>query len=182
MWTCLALCTITLRRSLQLSGELAGRFGSLGLWRRPARTPVASEATAGALVVAVSSGLSLRGSLELVADILDAPARAELAAVLRDAHRIGLSAALARATGDLAPLFGRVARATMSGAPISASIAGYLAEERGLRRATRLEAARRLPVRLTIPLALLILPGFVLLAAGPAVLHSFEAMLRPLMP
>ena len=88
MWTCLALCAITLRRSLQLSGELAGRFGSLGLWRRPARTPVASEATAGALVVAVSSGLSLRGSLELVADILDAPARAELAAVLRDAHRI----------------------------------------------------------------------------------------------
>ena len=172
MVTCLALCVVALWRTLPRRGA----------WGRPTSTRDVAETAAGALVVAASSGLSLRGSLELMGEVLGTPGRTEVAALLRNAHGIGLSAALVRATGSLAPLFERVARATMSGAPITATIAGYLAEARGLRRAARLEAARRLPVRLTIPLALLILPGFVLITAGPAVIHSFETMLGPLIP
>jgi hypothetical protein len=39
-----------------------------------------------------------------------------------------------------------------------------------------MERARRLPVRLLLPLALLILPGFVLLAVGPAVLQGLARL------
>ena len=45
--------------------------------------------------------------------------------------------------------------------------------------AERITVARRLPVRLLLPLALLILPGFVVLAVGPAVLQAL-ARLAPM--
>ena len=37
-------------------------------------------------------------------------------------------------------------------------------------------AARRLPVRLLVPVALLMLPGFVVLTAGPALLGAAERL------
>jgi pilus assembly protein TadC len=50
------------------------------------------------------------------------------------------------------------------------------------RRALGVEAARKLPVKLTIPLALLVLPGFLLLTAAPAAVGSIQRLLGPLMP
>jgi hypothetical protein len=45
---------------------------------------------------------------------------------------------------------------------------GFAAERRHAEQACNLERARRLPVRLLLPLALLILPGFMVLVVGPA--------------
>jgi hypothetical protein len=60
------------------------------------------------------------------------------------------------------------------------AVASYLAELRLERRTAALEKARRLPVTLMIPLGLLILPGFVLLFAGPVLLGSITELARSL--
>ncbi|MDF1595939.1 MAG: type II secretion system F family protein [Acidimicrobiia bacterium] len=149
--------------------------------QRNASLPEDLQAVAAALVVGTAAGLSLQSSLELAAT-LGPSRRGELDDVLRDARNLGLGVALARSGGKMSPLFARLARAQVSGAPLAATVAGFAAEEREIRRSARIEAARKLPVRLTIPLALLVLPGFVLLTAGPAAVGSLQRMLGPLMP
>jgi hypothetical protein len=151
-------------------------------WRRRSAVPGDLQAVAAALVVGTAAGLSLQSSLELAGAALGPSRRGELDDVLRDARNLGLGAALARSDGKMSPLFARLARAQVSGAPLAATVAGFAAEEREIRRSARIEAARKLPVRLTIPLALLVLPGFVLLTAGPAAVGSLQRMLGPLVP
>ncbi|MBT8213091.1 MAG: type II secretion system F family protein [Acidimicrobiia bacterium] len=104
------------------------------------------------------------------------------AAVLVAASAVGGSiaerarrAVRGRDSGEEAPVVFAVAvRARASGAPLGDSVA-QLAE--GL-RAERMEsarlAARRLPVRLVLPLTLLILPGTVLLTVTPVLLGAIE--------
>ncbi len=67
-------------------------------------------------------------------------------------------------------------RALSTGAPLIPAISGYAATLRSEERARHLTAARRLPVKLLFPLALLILPGFLVLTIGPAVLGSLERL------
>ncbi|MEN8114446.1 MAG: hypothetical protein ABFS21_08650 [Actinomycetota bacterium] len=67
-------------------------------------------------------------------------------------------------------------RALATGAPLLPAVSGYASSLRGEERARRLAAARRLPVKLLFPLALLILPGFLLLTVGPAILGSLERL------
>ncbi len=49
-------------------------------------------------------------------------------------------------------------------------------------RARAVQEARTLSVWLVVPLALLILPGFVLIAAGPAVIGAINGLLGPVLP
>lgn len=169
--------------------DLAVGLACAAVWvafalRRPSdgRPAVDMQAIAGALVVGAAAGLSLQGSLETARAAVGAGERAELERLLRDARYLGLAAALGRSKGDAAPLFDRLARAQVSGAPLAATVAAFAAEERETRRAARIESARKLPVRMTIPLALLVLPGFLLLTAGPAAVGSIQRMLGPLLP
>jgi hypothetical protein len=149
----------------------------------PAGEPVGDlQALSGALVVGAAAGLSLQASLAGARAAVGPRHGSELEVVLRSARHIGLATALARADGTAAPLFGRLARAQVSGAPLAATVAAFATEERDARRAVAIEAARTLPVRLTIPLALLVLPGFLLLTAGPAAVGSIQRLLGPLLP
>jgi hypothetical protein len=67
-------------------------------------------------------------------------------------------------------------RALMTGAPLQPAVSGYATTLRDEERSRELAAARRLPVKLLFPLALLILPGFLILTIGPAVLGSLERL------
>jgi tight adherence protein C len=67
-------------------------------------------------------------------------------------------------------------RALSTGAPLAPAVSGYATALRNDERSRHLTAARRLPVKLLFPLALLILPGFLLLTVGPAVLGSIERL------
>jgi hypothetical protein len=60
-----------------------------------------------------------------------------------------------------------VAGSVVSGASVAPVLAGFLHERAADEKAARMARARRLPIRLTIPLTLLILPGWVLLFIGP---------------
>lgn len=178
-----ALLMVGMQVDPLLAGVVAAAWGLHARRRSGEGEPVDDlQALSGALVVGAAAGLSLQASLAGARAAVGPRHGSELEDVLRSARHIGLATALARADGTAAPLFGRLARAQVSGAPLAATVAAFATEERDARRAVAIEAARKLPVRLTIPLALLVLPGFLLLTAGPAAIGSIQRMLGPLLP
>jgi tight adherence protein B len=137
--------------------------------------------TARILLVALAAGLPLPAAIALAAEKSGSQVREELERVLRLARRVGTAAALASCQGAITrPLLSRLALAQASGAPMSESVAAFLAETQAARRTEALERVRRLPVTLMIPLGLLILPGFVVLFAGPIVVGSLFDLLGAL--
>lgn len=152
-------------------------------WRRAAATKqrdalAETDATLLADLVALglTAGLSVRGALEEARLHLDSRLGDDVDRLLGDMDRRGAAAALSAASGVLEPL-GRVASAAaLSGAPLAPAIAAHATARRRTEHAARVTAARRLPVRLLLPLALLILPGFVLLAVGPALLQALARL------
>ncbi len=93
-------------------------------------------------------------------------------------ERGGSQAGLADPPARLAPLARVVETATLSGSPTAAAIEEHAESLRHEQHMAQMAKVRRLPVRLLLPLALLILPGFVILTVGPAVLESL-ARLNP---
>ena len=59
------------------------------------------------------------------------------------------------------------------------ALSSYAHELHEAKRSRALQSARQLPVKLVIPLTLLMLPGFLLLAIGPTVLTSVARLLGP---
>jgi len=114
------------------------------------------------------AGLPLDGAMEEAAADAGPTAAAEVRRVLREARRSGLAAALEHGAGRGNRLFRICARAVRTGAPLLPAVEALGDELRHEEHTRRLASARRLPVRLLLPLALLILPGFVLLVVVPA--------------
>ncbi len=106
----------------------------------------------------------------------------EISSLLRRSARLGMAEALRGHEGRLGRLTLLLARAHVTGASISDAVQTFVNERRDDERAADLEAARKLPVKLTIPLALLILPGFVVLTVGPSVLDAARRLLGPVLP
>jgi len=129
------------------------------------------------LLIGLSAGLSLAAAMQMAADELGGETAVELRKVLRRARIEGLTAALATADGACMRLLHRLARSHRTGAPTVGTIAAFIEEDRTTQRAEVLERLRRLPVTLTVPLALLILPGFVLLTLGPTVANIVTQLL-----
>lgn len=150
-------------------------------WRhRPRRGPeIDATAAAARLLVLVGAGMPLGAALASSAEACSLPALHE---VVRRSRRIGLAPALASSTGALSPLLRRLAHAALSGAPLEPAIRSFIDSERRRRFLRATERARRLPVRLMVPMTLLVLPGFVLMVYGPALVGLVSDMLGPLGP
>ena len=117
----------------------------------------------------LSAGLSFPASLEAAARHASGAGGDQVRRALRTPG----------ARGDAGPatgLFALADRALLTGAPLLASVDGYAMSLRRDRRAAATERVRRLPVKLLFPLALLILPGFLLLTVGPAILAGLERL------
>jgi len=127
-------------------------------------------------VLGLSAGLGLVEALRSAGRWVSPRLAAELRRVLRSVRGGGAAAALGAASGTGEPLYRVLASAAESGAPPVGVVEGFAAERRHADHARTMEAARRLPVRLLVPLALLILPGFVVLAVGPALLDSLARL------
>jgi pilus assembly protein TadC len=156
----------------------ARRLTVLRRHRRRERTDVVeADRLAQILIVCLTGGMSVHSSLELAMTELRGKARRELERILRSAHREGLAVALAAAGSGIGTLMARIAHAQISGAGVVGAVAAHLDEARSRRRAEAAERARTLPVKLMLPLGLLILPGFILLFAGPLVMVSFGELL-----
>jgi len=128
------------------------------------------------LVLALGAGLGLPAALDEATAGLGGGLAAELKAVRRSMEQAGAEAGLAGATGRAERLYRLLGRAAATGAPLMGAVEAFAAERRHEQHTRRLEAARRLPVRLLLPLALLILPGFVVLAVGPALLEALSRL------
>jgi tight adherence protein C len=163
----------------------AGLVGTL-LWaRRPREDRTGYRHRPGqlgqVLYIALSAGLPVAAALEFAAREIDPGEAVQVHSALRNARNQGLAAALTGVEGKAESLFGVLARAQLTGSSAIKAVASFVDEERKNRRARAAEAAQRLPVKLTVPLALLILPGFVLLTVGPTVVSMFQQLLGPLL-
>lgn len=124
------------------------------------------------LLVELRSGLSVLAALTGASDAL--PGYRALRTVARVARVSGLVAALPHADDRLRPVVAQLARAQRSGASLSGAVRRMLESELAEERSRRIARARTLPVRLMVPVTLLMLPGLILLLYAPSLLVMFE--------
>lgn len=150
-------------------------FG-LAVWTVVRRRPRSSGHSDDEAVLAelTSLGLSAGLTFSAAANAATTSVSGEASARLRQSIRAGGRVD----TGAVADqgLMVVVRRALSTGAPLQSAVSGYATTLRKEERSRELTAARRLPVKLLFPLALLILPGFLILTIGPAVLGSLDRL------
>lgn len=100
----------------------------------------------------------------------------EVRAIVREARRHGFAPALRRAAAGAPGLYRIAARAAVTGAPLLPAVHAHLDDLRGAERLRRLERVRTLPTKMLFPLALLILPGFMVLTVAPALLGALDRL------
>ena len=124
------------------------------------------------LAVELRSGGSVLAALQETARAL--PDYQGLQVVARLAAVSGLTAALEEAQDEMRPIVAQLARAQRSGAPLVDTVRTLIERNLAEHRAARVAKARALPVKLMIPITLLVLPGLVLLLYGPSLLGLLE--------
>jgi Type II secretion system (T2SS), protein F len=126
-----------------------------------------------AVGLAVAGGASFEGAATLGAERIGGAVGADIERAIR-ATRSSV------ATGFDHPavesMFGTAETSRATGAPLAASLAALAADLREERSAVVRRRLARLPVRLLFPLALLILPGFVLMVVTPAVVGGLSRL------
>jgi pilus assembly protein TadC len=126
------------------------------------------------LLVELGSGSSVLAALQRTSDRL--PEHRELRSVTRVATVAGLTQSISRSGPALRPVVAQLARAQRSGAPLAATVRRLLEHELAAERSKRIARARTLPVRLMIPVTLLMLPGVVLLLYAPSLMRTFDQL------
>lgn len=129
------------------------------------------------LLVELRSGLSVLASLHSVARRL--PDFDELQRAVRIATVAGLPVAAERSTGPILLLLSQLARAQASGSSAADSVRKMLESDIARERSERLARTRALPVKLMIPVTLLILPGVILLGYGPTLINLLNDVVVP---
>jgi len=167
MTVVLALVLVTAFLDRRVASSLGRHLGRLTRARRPLRASSDEVLLAELTALGLSAGLSFSAAVEAAADHVSEETGQSIRRTLRS-QRVGSD------TG--APLFALADRALFTGAPLLASIEGYARSLRSDERSAATERARRLPVKLLFPLALLILPGFLLLTIGPAFLAGIARL------
>lgn len=150
-------------------------LGSLRKRRRP--TPPIRPVLL-VLLVELRAGRSTLAALQQAASVF--PQHAELTRAARMATVKGLTAAVEDCHGDIRGLVAQLARAQRSGSAVADTVRSLLDADIAAERTRRLEGARSLPVRLIIPITLLVLPGLVLLLYAPSLLRLFSDLAGPL--
>lgn len=124
------------------------------------------------LLVEIRSGLSVLAALQAVA--LALPDYSELRHVSRIATVSGIASSIESADESLRPIVAQLARAQRSGASLSETVRRLLERDLAAERTKRLVKARSLPVKLMVPITLLMLPGLVLLIYAPTLFGLFS--------
>ncbi len=159
--------------------KLIVRRRAVSVRRRQAHHDV--EVLARALMIAFAGGLSLTVALTEARPLLGDAVGDEVDALLRVARRSGLGPGLVAAAGaHTSDLFRRLAASHASGAPMIRGVEAFLEGRRIEERSRALTRARTLPTRLIVPVALLILPGLVLLMLGPLFVERLGDLVGPL--
>lgn len=126
--------------------------------------------------LALTAGLNVQGSLVAARPHVAPELAAELDAVVRAARHRGIASALNDGRGPAASLYAALARAVAGGTSALAVVDAFSVERRAALHTASIEQTRRLPVKLLFPLALLVLPGFVLVVVGPVVVTALDRL------
>ena len=129
------------------------------------------------LLVELRAGRSVLGALLETARAL--PEDQELQKAVRLASVTGLTAVAESLDGPLQRVLAQLARCQRSGAPAGDVVRSMLEAEIAADRNRRIKRARTLPVRLMIPVALLVLPGLILLLYAPSLMDTWEDLTSP---
>lgn len=124
------------------------------------------------LLVELRSGLSVLAALGKVATTL--PDDLALGRVYNVARVAGLTESVAYADARLSPVVSQLSRSQRSGASLSGVVRRMIDSELQRVRTERIAKARSVPVKLMIPVTLLMLPGLVLMLYAPSLLAMFE--------
>jgi hypothetical protein len=130
------------------------------------------------LLVELKSGRSALGALQAAAGTF--PGHRDLVVASRVATISGLTEAVDVVSGAMRGVLSQLARAQRSGAPLADTVRAMIEADIAADKARRVARARTMPVRLMVPITLLLLPGLVLLFYAPAMLRLFEELSGPL--
>jgi len=124
----------------------------------------------------LGAGMNLQHSLAWASHFGHPALRRSIRSLVRRARLSGLAVEMGRNDGPLADLFGLLARAVETGAALGSTVDGFVDQMTSQARAAAAARAQRLPVKLLFPLALLMLPGLMLMVAGPALIDVFSRL------
>lgn len=157
-------------------GALAGALAPMAStrFRRPRRGRRETRLILLVLLVEVRSGLSILAALQTASSVLIGDA--DLRRVARMATVAGLTASIGVAGPELRPIIAQLARSQASGASVAGALRSMLERDLAAERAARIARARSLPVRLIVPVTLLMLPGLVLLLYAPSLFTLFSEL------
>lgn len=151
---------------------IAGAATIVVLIRR-ARTKIhtAVDSDRASLLAVETVGLSMSAGLtfEQASEIARSQSTGVVRLSLDRARRLGTTAADAAGSDVMTAMFAAARRSAATGAALVPLLDNIVADARRDRHARERERLARLPVKLLFPLALLILPGFVLMLVAPAV-------------
>jgi hypothetical protein len=126
------------------------------------------------LLIDLRSGRSVLGALQTVAAAF--PGDEELTRAARLATISGLTRAVLSVRGEMHGVLSQLARAQKSGAALGDTVRSMIEADINAEKAKRVARSRALPVRLMIPITLLLLPGMVLLVYAPSMLRVFDEL------
>lgn len=180
-WWALFSSGVLLAPLLAVSGAVLGlavnRFRrAAALTRRHMAVEVECIDVAELVAVGLAGGQSIAAAHRLALDHVSADARPVLEGLLDRIDRMGTTPALLTDPSALRGSSRVLATAATTGAPALPMLEAFVETEAHKRHAADLEALQRLPIRLMVPLALLVLPGFVLMTVGPAVVDSLARL------
>ena len=123
------------------------------------------------VALGVSAGLTFHDAARLAVGTVGGDVGSALAGAIR---RSGVGIDSTTGIGVIDTMIAEAERSQRTGAPLAATLDTQVASARADRAAISRQRLARLPVKLVFPLALLILPGFVLTAVGPAVISGLS--------
>jgi hypothetical protein len=126
------------------------------------------------LLIDLRSGRSVLGALQTVAAAFSGDE--ELTRAARMATISGLTRAVLSVRGEMHGVLSQLARAQKSGAALGDTVRSMIEADINAEKAKRVARSRALPVRLMIPITLLLLPGMVLLVYAPSMLRVFDEL------
>jgi pilus assembly protein TadC len=129
------------------------------------------------LLVELRSGLSVLSALQAVSRRF--PENTELLRSVNLATVSGMHSAVAASQGRIRMLITQLARVQISGASAADAVRRMLEADAARDRAQQLAKTKALPVRLMVPLTLMILPGVVLLVYGPTLIDVLGQVMDP---
>jgi hypothetical protein len=149
----------------------------LGVRGRRRRAPALIRPVLIVLLIELRSGRSVLGALQTVASVF--PGDEELFRAARVATISGLTEAVLPMKGELNAVLSQLARAQKSGAALGDTVRSMIEADIAAEKARRVARSRALPVRLMLPITLLVLPGMVLLLYAPSLLRLFDELSGP---